>query len=95
VTIIVTDGLTKTYGGGVTALADLTVAVDAGVIGLVGANGAGKSTFIKIMLGLLAPSGGSGSSTSTRSPRPTRSALASATCRRTTACRRTSRPPSS
>ncbi|MEU4158896.1 ABC transporter ATP-binding protein [Actinoplanes sp. NPDC026670] len=58
-TIIVTDGLTKTYGGGVTALADLTVAVDAGVIGLVGANGAGKSTFIKIMLGLLPPSGGS------------------------------------
>jgi ABC-2 type transport system ATP-binding protein len=59
VTIIVTDGLTKTYGGGVTALADLTVAVDAGVIGLVGANGAGKSTFIKIMLGLLPPSSGS------------------------------------
>ncbi|GIE79255.1 ABC transporter ATP-binding protein [Actinoplanes philippinensis] len=58
-TIIVTDGLTKTYGGGVTALADLTVAVDAGVIGLVGANGAGKSTFIKIMLGLLPPSSGS------------------------------------
>ncbi|HWS36727.1 MAG TPA: ABC transporter ATP-binding protein [Actinoplanes sp.] len=57
-TIIVTDGLTKTYGGGVTALADLTVAVDAGVIGLVGANGAGKSTFIKIMLGLVPPSGG-------------------------------------
>ncbi|WP_430788519.1 ABC transporter ATP-binding protein [Actinoplanes sp. G11-F43] len=57
-TIIATDGLTKTYGGGVTALADLTVAVDAGVIGLVGANGAGKSTFIKIMLGLVPPSGG-------------------------------------
>ncbi|MDI6098432.1 ABC transporter ATP-binding protein [Actinoplanes sp. NEAU-A12] len=57
-TIIVTDGLTKTYGGGVNALADLTVAVDAGVIGLVGANGAGKSTFIKIMLGLVPPSGG-------------------------------------
>ncbi len=58
-TIIATQALTKTYGGGVTALADLTVAVDAGVIGLVGANGAGKSTFIKIMLGLLAPSSGS------------------------------------
>jgi ABC-2 type transport system ATP-binding protein len=58
VTIIATEALTKTYGGGVTALADLTVEVDAGVIGLVGANGAGKSTFIKIMLGLLAPSGG-------------------------------------
>jgi ABC-2 type transport system ATP-binding protein len=59
VTIIATQALTKTYGGGVTALADLTVEVDAGVIGLVGANGAGKSTFIKIMLGLLAPSSGS------------------------------------
>jgi ABC-2 type transport system ATP-binding protein len=59
VTIIATQALTKTYGGGVTALADLTVDVEAGIIGLVGANGAGKSTFIKIMLGLLAPSGGS------------------------------------
>jgi ABC-2 type transport system ATP-binding protein len=58
VTIIATQALTKTYGGGVTALADLTVDVDAGVIGLVGANGAGKSTLIKILLGLLAPSSG-------------------------------------
>ncbi|MCA2215687.1 ABC transporter ATP-binding protein [Jidongwangia harbinensis] len=57
--LIVTDALTKTYGGRVTALSDLTVTVEPGVIGLVGANGAGKSTFIKIMLGLLAPSSGS------------------------------------
>ncbi|GAA2880570.1 ABC transporter ATP-binding protein [Actinoplanes cyaneus] len=57
--IIATQALTKTYGGGVTALSDLTVQVEAGVIGLVGANGAGKSTFIKIMLGLIAPSSGS------------------------------------
>ncbi|WP_130510749.1 ABC transporter ATP-binding protein [Krasilnikovia cinnamomea] len=56
--LIATQGLTKTYGP-VTALADLTVSVEPGVIGLVGANGAGKSTFIKIMLGLLAPTGGS------------------------------------
>jgi ABC-2 type transport system ATP-binding protein len=56
--IIATQGLTKTYRGRVTALADLTVDIDPGVIGLVGANGAGKSTFIKIMLGLLAPTGG-------------------------------------
>lgn len=56
--IIATQALTKTYGGGVTALADLNVQVEAGVIGLVGANGAGKSTFIKIMLGLIAPSSG-------------------------------------
>jgi ABC-2 type transport system ATP-binding protein len=59
VSLIATEALTKTYGGRVTALADLTVAVDPGVIGLVGANGAGKSTFIKIMLGLLAPTSGS------------------------------------
>ncbi len=58
VSIIETHGLTKTYGGRVTALADLTVAVEPGIIGLVGANGAGKSTFIKILLGLLAPTSG-------------------------------------
>ncbi|MGK5680911.1 ABC transporter ATP-binding protein [Actinoplanes sp. URMC 104] len=57
-TIIATESLTKTYGGGVTALSELTVGVEAGVIGLVGANGAGKSTFIKIMLGLTAPTSG-------------------------------------
>ena len=57
-TIIATQSLTKTYGGGVTALSELTVGVEAGVIGLVGANGAGKSTFIKIMLGLTAPTSG-------------------------------------
>jgi ABC-2 type transport system ATP-binding protein len=42
----------------VTALSDLTVQVEPGIIGLVGANGAGKSTMIKILLGLLRPSGG-------------------------------------
>jgi ABC-2 type transport system ATP-binding protein len=59
VSLIVTEALTKTYGGRITALADLSVVVEPGVIGLVGANGAGKSTFIKILLGLLAPTGGS------------------------------------
>lgn len=58
VTIISTHALTKTYGGGVTALSDFTVEVPAGIVGLVGANGAGKSTFIKILLGLLAPTSG-------------------------------------
>jgi len=58
VALIETRALTKRYGGGVTALSELTLAVEPGVIGLVGANGAGKSTFIKIMLGLLAPSSG-------------------------------------
>ncbi|MFI5935596.1 ABC transporter ATP-binding protein [Actinoplanes sp. NPDC051494] len=57
--LIVTQGLTKTYGGRVTALHDLTVEVEPGIVGLVGANGAGKSTFIKIMLGLITPTSGS------------------------------------
>lgn len=56
--LIATESLTKTYRGGVTALADLTVAVEPGIVGLVGANGAGKSTLIKILLGLLAPTNG-------------------------------------
>ncbi|MEO3923526.1 ABC transporter ATP-binding protein [Micromonosporaceae bacterium B7E4] len=57
-TLIATQSLTKTYGNRVTALSDLTVTVEPGIVGLVGANGAGKSTFIKIMLGLLEPTGG-------------------------------------
>src|SRR5918999_3011550 len=55
--IIATQGLTMTFPG-VTALDALTVSVEPGVVGLVGANGAGKSTFIKVLLGLLAPTGG-------------------------------------
>ena len=51
--LISTDSLTKRYPNGVTALADLSVAIEPGIVGLVGANGAGKSTLIKILLGLL------------------------------------------
>ena len=50
--------LTHVYPGGVTALQNLTVELEPGIIGFVGANGAGKSTFIKILLGLLKPTGG-------------------------------------
>ena len=50
--------VTKRYPG-VTALDSLTLELNSGIIGLVGANGAGKSTFIRILLGLLAPTSGS------------------------------------
>jgi ABC-2 type transport system ATP-binding protein len=50
--------VTKRYPG-VTALDSLSLSLDPGIIGLVGANGAGKSTFIRILLGLLAPTSGS------------------------------------
>lgn len=52
------DDLTKTYDGTVRALDSLAVSLDAGVIGLVGANGAGKSTFFRILLGLTRPDSG-------------------------------------
>ena len=50
--------LTKTYPG-VQALDGLTVDIEPGIIGFVGANGAGKSTFLRILLGLLEPTSGS------------------------------------
>ena len=59
--IIETRGLVKRYGRTVTALNGLDLALEPGIIGLVGANGAGKSTFIKILLGLLEATEGSAS----------------------------------
>jgi len=56
--VIETAQLTKAYPS-VTALDHLDVTVGPGVTGLVGANGAGKSTFIKILLGLVEPTSGS------------------------------------
>src|SRR4028118_32362 len=50
--------LTHRYPGGVTALEGLSLELEPGIIGFVGANGAGKSTFIKILLGLLTPTHG-------------------------------------
>jgi ABC-2 type transport system ATP-binding protein len=51
------DGLTKRYPG-VTALDDLTVELPRGRIGLVGANGAGKTTMFRLLLGLAHPTKG-------------------------------------
>ncbi|HEU0015866.1 MAG TPA: ABC transporter ATP-binding protein [Longimicrobium sp.] len=50
--------LTHVYPGGVRALEGLTLDVEPGIIGFVGANGAGKSTFMKVLLGLLKPTSG-------------------------------------
>ena len=57
-TLISARELTKRYSG-VVALDSLTVDLEPGIIGFVGANGAGKSTFIRILLGLLPATSGS------------------------------------
>lgn len=49
--------LSRRYGTTM-ALDGFTVSIAPGITGLVGANGAGKSTFIRILLGLVEPSSG-------------------------------------
>jgi len=58
--IIHTKGLTKSYGPHV-ALDNLNLSVPRGATGLLGQNGAGKSTFLKTILGLIAATSGEGS----------------------------------
>ena len=56
--MIKTQGLTKTYGL-VHALSDLTLSIEAGeIFGLLGPNGSGKTTTIRLLLGLLRPTAG-------------------------------------
>lgn len=51
-------GVSKSYGG-IRALTDVSLTVGVGEVnGLIGANGSGKSTFIKIISGVLAPEPG-------------------------------------
>ena len=55
---IETDGLTKRFGRS-TVVADLALRVPAGsVFGFLGPNGSGKTTTIRMLLGLLTPDGG-------------------------------------
>lgn len=46
------------FYGSVLALADLTVSIGPGITGLLGPNGSGKTTFMRILVGLLRPSAG-------------------------------------
>ncbi|HEX3448872.1 MAG TPA: ATP-binding cassette domain-containing protein, partial [Isosphaeraceae bacterium] len=56
--LIVTEGLTKVYRR-VTALEGLSLQVGRGeVYGLLGPNGSGKTTTIRLLLGLLRPTAG-------------------------------------
>jgi ABC-2 type transport system ATP-binding protein len=55
--MIAVHELSKHYGSSI-ALDRLTFQIEPGVVGLVGANGAGKSTMIKILLGLLPSTSG-------------------------------------
>jgi len=57
-TILETERLTKTFGA-VTAAADLSVRIaNDTVVGLIGGNGAGKTTFINLVTGYLKPTAG-------------------------------------
>ncbi len=58
--IVQTNSLRKTYDK-VVALEELSVQIPRSAVGLLGANGAGKSTFIKLLLGLQAATRGSAS----------------------------------
>ena len=56
---LIVDGLHKRYGD-LIALRDMTFSVDPGeIFGFVGSNGAGKSTTMRIMVGLTRPTSGS------------------------------------
>lgn len=56
--VVQIDGLTHDYGE-VVALKDLTLQIPQGITGLVGANGAGKTTMLRLLLGLLHTTAGS------------------------------------
>ncbi len=55
--VVSTSSLTHDFGE-VVALRSLDLEIPPGITGLVGANGAGKTTFLRILLGLLHPTAG-------------------------------------
>jgi ABC-2 type transport system ATP-binding protein len=55
--IVSVTGLSKTFGK-VEALKEFTLDIEPGIFGLIGPNGSGKTTFLRILLGLIRPNAG-------------------------------------
>ena len=56
--ILTTRGLTKSFGG-MHAVDDISLSIEEGaVVGVVGTNGSGKTTFINLVTGYLTPTAG-------------------------------------
>ncbi|WP_328583173.1 ABC transporter ATP-binding protein [Streptomyces sp. NBC_00370] len=74
--VIETSGLTKRYRGGQLAVDQLDLAVPAGsVFGFLGPNGSGKTTTIRMLLGLIEPTAGSATLLGRPMPRAARGVL--------------------
>ncbi len=59
-TIIKVDNLSKTYPGGTKAVDSISFSLSRGeIFGFLGPNGAGKTTTVKLLCGMLTPTGGS------------------------------------
>ncbi len=85
--LLAVERLTKHYGN-VVALNDVSFTITDGITGILGENGAGKSTAIKIFLGLLRPTSGTATVLGQNASREHRAcARGSATCPSTTVCR--------
>ncbi|MGW6355761.1 ABC transporter ATP-binding protein [Streptomyces sp. NPDC055092] len=74
--VIETRALTKRYGGDQLAVDGLDLAVPAGsVFGFLGPNGSGKTTTIRMLMGLIEPTSGAASVLGLPMPRATRTVL--------------------
>jgi ABC-type multidrug transport system ATPase subunit len=75
-TVIETRGLTKRYRGGQLAVDGLDLSVPAGsVFGFLGPNGSGKTTTIRMLMGLIDPTAGSATLLGQPMPRASRTVL--------------------
>ncbi len=58
-TILTAENLSKTYPGGTRAVDNISFSLDrGGIFGFLGPNGAGKTTTVKLLCGMLTPTGG-------------------------------------